>query len=390
MTPLFGDAIYTATDFRAGVALRGIIYIFAIAAIAYTSFREYKLLSYFAFYPIFIGFMSSAFYGGVILNVTEAAKYSYIFTLTILFASQFRKATITEQITFITNAGLIASLLILIPFILGVGRHTYFEGAYGNKGFFSAQNDVGLALLLSLITALSQAYETRNPRELLKSIIIISSLIVLGTRLSLAGAFFIPFCFVLKLRFKLIAATTIVALVFAASLYSLLAGVLSLGDFESQKFENISYFGDKGRLALLEGAKSFFAERSLIEHAFGSGTYEYLSQTFQKLSHLRFIGGLKAVEMDPIDLFGQYGLFFTLTVYLYLLNIIYTVSSSITPENRVKAKSIMIGIALVITNSIFAGHTFNNPIAAPLIALLLTTAALITKSKPKAPSLAET
>lgn len=284
-------------------------------------------------------------------------------------------------LNFTTNVGFIASLLILIPFLLGIGQPTYFEGAYGNKGFFSAQNDISITLAICLILSAIQYGGNKTTTNLVKSILIALSMVVLGTRLALISAFIIPACFIFQLRFKVLGIASIVLLIFASSLYEITASYLSFSTYENQKFETMSSFGDKGRMTLLAGANRFFEDRSVFAHIFGSGTYEYLSQTFKNLDFLQLSGDLKAVEMDPVDLFGQFGIVFTATLYIFFANLLIRLFK--LQEKSKETKGIIIAISLVLLNSIFVGHTINNAIAAPVIASLLSMAVMILKDRSK-------
>jgi hypothetical protein len=378
LIPLIADAIYSITDFRAGIFYRGITYIAVMAYIALIPLKKYKTLSYLCLYPIILALFSSIIYGEITLGLAEAAKYSYVFAITILLVRNSKYFTKIKLINYSANVGFAASLLILVPFLLGIGKSTYFEGAYGNKGFFSAQNDISITLAICLTLAASQYTSNRTIFNLLKALSIGISMIVLGTRLSLILAITIPLFFLLKLQFKVIAIASLLVILSASSLYKIAAEQLSFSDYESQKFENIS-FGDKGRMTLLTGANIFFENRSIVAHLFGSGTFEYLSQTYKNLKFLDLDGELKAVEMDPIDLFGQYGVIFTATLYIYLLSILCRLSK--LQKKSKETKAVIVTISLVILNSTFVGHTINNTIAAPVIASLLAISLIILKEK---------
>lgn len=381
ITPLFADAIYSLSEFRIGILYRGIAYIAILAYIMLLPLRKYKTLTFLCFYPLILALGASLFYGALTLGLTEAAKYSYPFAMTIFFISKSNTITKPKLLSFTTNLGFVASLLILIPFLLGIGKPTYFEGAYGNKGFFSAQNDISITLAICLVLAAYQYTSNHSTATLVKVILITLSMFVLGTRLAMISALIIPICFIFQLKFKSIAIASFTLLLFASPLYNLAADYLSFSTYENQKFETMSSFGDKGRITLLSGANRFFENRSVIAHIFGSGTFEYLNQTFKNLNFLQLEGDLKAVEMDPIDLFGQFGIVFTVTLYVFLLSFLVRLSK-ISQKSK-ETKTIIIALSLVLLNSIFVGHTINNAIAAPVIASLLSIATMILKERSK-------
>lgn len=381
ITPLFADAIYSLTEFRIGILYRGLAYIAILSYITLLPLRRYKTLTFLCFYPLILALGSSLFYGALTLGLTEAAKYSYPFAMTIFFLSKSKAFNKLTLLNCITNLGFVASLLILIPYILGIGKPTYFEGAYGNKGFFSAQNDISITLAICLVLSAYQYTSSRSTTSLIKSTLIALSLLVLGTRLAMISALIIPICFIFQLRFKSIAIVALTLIVFASPLYNIVADYLSFSAYENQKFETMSSLGDKGRITLLTGANRFFENRSIIAHIFGSGTFEYLNQTFKNLSFLQLEGDMKAVEMDPIDLFGQFGIIYTVALYVFISSFIIRLLK--LPTKTKETKSIIIALILALLNSIFVGHTINNAILAPVVASLLSMATIILRERSK-------
>src|SRR5690606_7588826 len=163
--------------------------------------------------------LSSIMHGQIILELAEATKYSYLFVLTTLLA---RSNTITtdQLISHITNTGAAAALMIIVPFALGLGSPTYLEGAYVNKGIFTAQTVRGLAPSLFSTISLNQFQQHKSNAHLTKSVLILLSMIILGTRYSLISALFIPLCFLLGLRIKSLALLLIALIVFSSAIYT--------------------------------------------------------------------------------------------------------------------------------------------------------------------------
>lgn len=372
LLPLIFDVLYTLSGLRLGIAYRGLLFFIISLYTLPLLLKSRKLFYiYLIAYPFLSTFISVMMHGEAIAQLVETSKYSYLFMLIILLGHIFennRKHLLLEHISVY---GFSLSMLILIPFAFGFGQATYFESAYGNKGLFSAQNDVGITLALCLVISSYIAIHKKSKKHYITMGVIAASMLVLGTRLGIIASLSFPILMLLKL--KLSKKSLIlggIALSSTSTIIGFIASTLSFGQYEFSKFENLS-FGDKGRFFLMQGALDHFEQRGVIAHLFGDGIYGYLNEVYKNLSFMGISGNLRAVEMDIIDVFGQFGLLYLIAVYYFLINLALRLSKKLISGNNFYIRSLLFAVILILFHSALVGHTLNNPLLAPVLASLL-------------------
>lgn len=89
--------------------------------------------------------------------------------------------------TLLAWAGFLSAIAMLGAAALGIGRETYGDWSFGNKGMFNAQNDIGLTLILTLVASAVLLVRTRRILYLLMTAAIACAGILLGTRTGVLG-----------------------------------------------------------------------------------------------------------------------------------------------------------------------------------------------------------
>lgn len=372
LLPLIFDIFYTLSGLRLGIAYRGLLF-FIVFLFTLPLLLKSKNLFYIYLitYPLLSSLISAMMHGEVIAQLVEASKYSYLFILFIFLGHVFEEDRKSLLLKYVSLYGFCLSILILVPFSFGFGQPTYFEGAYGNKGLFSAQNDVGISLAISFVISSYIAIHKNSTRHYIAMAAIAGSMLILGTRLGIIASLSFPVLMLLKLKLsKKTLIVGVVTLISISTIGGFITSALSFGQYELSKFENLS-FGDKGRFFLMQGALDHFEQRGVIAHLFGDGIYGYLNEVYKNLSFMGISGNLRAVEMDIIDVFGQFGLLYLIAVYYFLINLALRLSKKLISGNNFYIRSLLFAVILILFHSALVGHTLNNPLLAPVLASLL-------------------
>ncbi len=279
---------------------------------------------------------------------------------------------------------------------LNIGQDTYGSYAFGFKGLFEPQNDVGLSATIAFAAALYG--NIRRPRVIRLVLLTVAMLGLagMGTRTAMAAPLVVALAMAVvfivvemsaigdarKLGGLLAKLALVVTLSGLVSLhtYGLATGTQiipnpfagsgedSLGPTHYQRLKmERTMKGEAHRKELLDRAVSHTSGRPVIYDLLGEGTYSY------RMGVARFWPGIKPgedryAEMDWFDFYGQYGIFFAVALHLFYLwflglAIFYWLSRK---QAEFGVFTLMLG--LYISHSVIAGHAMNSPMASTQIA----------------------
>lgn len=113
----------------------------------------------------------------------------YILLMIVFFKVNIRKVFAADVVGRIANYGFLIACCITFSYLTGFGNHSYGENyGFGTKSFFTAGNDIGLALVLSSVFSSMVLFRKRTVSNLLKFLLIIASCSFIGSRVGLFGA----------------------------------------------------------------------------------------------------------------------------------------------------------------------------------------------------------
>ena len=350
--------------------------------------------------------ISPDFPGSLSFDIKSAARIMYgpfavlvflrIFTV---YGTRYRDMLFFVELIFYG-----IGLLLFTLSQLDIGQRTYGSYAYGFKGLFEPQNDVGLSATIAFAAALYG--NICRPRILRLVLLTLAMLGIagMGTRTAMAAPLLVSlavaFVFVsvefsrppdsrrlLSLLARLAVILTLSGLVSLHS-YGLATGQRIIpnpfagwtdkgGDGEELEPDGSTYYqrlkmertmkGEAHRKDLLERALKHTTGRPLVYDLLGEGTYSY------RMGVARFWPGIKPgedryAEMDWFDLYGQYGLFFSIALHIFYGLFLCAALFYWVTRRQVEFGVFALMIGLYLSHSIIAGHAMNSPMASTQIA----------------------
>lgn len=349
---------------------------------------------------------------GLVFDIKAGARIVYGPFVVILFLWIFnRYQTTYRELLFYAELifyGIGITLFLLSN--LEIGQDTYGSYAYGFKGLFEPQNDVGLSATIAFAAAL---YGNMCRLSLLRLALLFVAMLGLagmGTRTAMATpivvslAMAIIFLVVAFLRFEnaknLINLTVrlglIVVLASLVSLHSygmatgvrILPNPFSIGtdaditatDYQRMKMER-TMKGEAHRKDLLERALKHTRGRTVFYDLIGEGTYTY------RMGVAKYWPGLEPgedryAEMDWFDLYGQYGVPFSILLHVFYIFFLLVAAVNWISRRQVELGVFALMIGLYLSHSAIAGHAMNSPMASTQIAAVIAFLYLLRSGEP--------
>ncbi len=257
--------------------------------------------------------------------------FPWLVVAILFYAERSRKLEPKFLLYIMTWVGVLTAVSLVFSLLSGFGFETYGDYSYGIKGFFDAQNDTGLTLLLSLVAAITIFLDQPGMMRLIYIGTIILGCFLLGTRAGFIGPLLIILCFIfagilnrrmLFSRSRGVAFTFFsVALVFmllAGGLYFIFSNFQKI-DYTLTKIEKLTQQTPRSRLEAAGGER--IGNRGALFTVFGEGGASFRINVgsilnIKQSSDERTPG--RVVENDLYDVFGNYGLLLFSIVYSWL------------------------------------------------------------------------
>jgi hypothetical protein len=412
--PVFVDIAYGAlgTSGRAGLFSVGVLFRGGIAALGlYLILRSRDLpLKVFLFVFFTIFFLSNIVWAltsdeySLGHELVQGMKIAFPWLLAGIFLHLDRRASIDRLYLFsvLAWAGFLSALSILFAIALGIGQETYGSWSYGQKGFFNAQNDIGLKLILTLVAAVVVLCRTRKVTPIVMTATIVGAGLLLGTRTGVLAGLLVAVAFLLAAipnrrlfapsggirGWKATAALilpVIVALSVAAAIFSQSERTLHL----TTRMATLTEETPRSRLETAGVER--LTNRGLVLTLFGDGGLAFKKHVAENLGRGRYRTDFEAfaapgeskklafpvqrVENDIIDVLGFYGVLQFAVVYGGLaLVFVLALRSAIRAWNIENVASVII-LLLFFGHSSLAGHALFSAqvttVMAPIIFLQL-------------------
>lgn len=327
-----------------------------------------------------ISFIETLNGSALAIDVNGVAKVLYGPFILLLFIVLIKHYRITDLniFSFIEYAAYFLGCSLLLMQLFSVGKLTYGNYAYGSTGIFHAQNDLTLSLGIALIPAVYR--NIKNPSFLRLTLLIASMFgcIGIGTRASIAIIFLVPVAvmFVILWSIERSEKTFIRKIISVTMVLVLAVGASWIGfrtiQYESQyshqarKFETIAA-GELPRLLLIRAGVEYLAGRNTAKNVLGEGSYHYQRGVYPYWGGMRD-DSRKSVEVDWMDLYGSYGVVFTILLHCFYLMLLFSSSKKFFLGKSEFDGLVATMLLIYIGHSALAGHALVSPIPSTLIA----------------------
>lgn len=251
-------------------------------------------------------------------------------------------------------------LVIIVPFVLGHGFQTYGSGSVGYKGFFYAQNDLCFALSLLFFFSCGRLVREISFTNVVKLVALAFCIALLGMKsgyLMLAVSvlyWFIRGDMPPKTKAMLFAVIALLGLLVVQLSSDGLYSVVERWRYFWSSSDSFLSFFSSGRIDRIPQAASSLLEADVnpMWILFGSGTL-----------YSSFVAPFGLIEMDPFDLFFQYGL--TGIVFFSVYYGKFVVCK--LPEDK---RFYRFALLMALTMSLLAGHVLNSALSSMVFAVL--------------------
>lgn len=312
---------------------------------------------------------------GYIIGIVYASKLVYLILIftSLYILSKFGTLTYMSLLKYFRNSIFITSMLLVIPFFLGIGFNTYAEETFGVKGFFAAGNGLGIYMGIGLLLSIYYWKITREKYSLIISLVILFSTIIIGSKtafvLSIIGL--ISLIIMLKNKYVSFFSALIVLFSFYMLYEQITETINMVFDVIVLRFNNseslLSFIFSNRDVYFMDALSTInFDGFLLLRVLIGFGIYISFRNPFTQHN------GMDTLESDFADILFMYGIVF-LCLYLYF--IFYILYKSIM------TKQFFLGIIffLLMIHSIMAGHILFNGMSGILVPILSFTILMKTK-----------
>ena len=267
-------------------------------------------------------------------------------------------------------------MLLLVPFILGIGNSTYGAGG-GYKGFFYATNDITLVFIILNVFTGSKLFESiNNQKSFMVNLVVyfinFSCIILIGTKTGILFAviflLWLIYRYVLKNE-KIAGFNKLKIFIFGIPIV-IIVGFIVINFFSEplkNTIERFNYFYKiygHNMIQFLTSSRSeflLFAKQKMSEESnyifrmlFGNG-FNY---------RFEFWGIGDYIEMDWMDLYFSMGLFGVIILFLYFFPFFIQV------KKNASKSWYEYSFILIIIYSFFAGHVFFSALPATMLGVI--------------------
>ena len=266
----------------------------------------------------------------------------------------------------------IAAISIILSFVLGVGiEYGGSKHSFGTKSFFSAQNDISLALLIGYILNGGRWLTTLKKRFLFIGLMIFAALIALSTRSGIIGAFAVTGVVGILVfisgndqvrihRFKKNVAFAFMTGVMVV-LGIVMANVISEYHYLISKFQRLAV--EQPRQLLIDAGQRRLDERPTAMAFFGEGSASFMKQVGKEVIGVRRANEQgKTVEVDYMDLIGNYGVPMTVLLLAFPFWVMFNNGFHAAMTGGVWNSMFVLASLMFLFHSFLAGHAMISPL----------------------------
>ncbi|MBA6414069.1 O-antigen ligase family protein [Parahaliea sp. F7430] len=370
----------------------------------------------------------------LLFDIKAAARVLYGPFVVLVFLALIKHYDVSaERLLFYVEISFyLIGISLLIQSFFDIGKDTYGSYAYGFKGLFKPQNDIGLSSAITLAAALYGNLVKPSFVRLIMLCLAMLGVVGMGTRTAMAAPVVVMMAIILVVLIARIASfersgrplriypkTFFLIIIFPLFAtfysYSLATGVSIVPSFLDDVFHNeaealfpsgakntnvsnintdpITTTKARGtakprateyqkmkmertakgvvyRKDLLDGAVKYTSQRPIAYDFFGEGAYSFRSNVAKQWPNFAW-GKQKYVEMDWFDLYGEYGVLFSILLTLFYFYFLLLAVFYFFTSKKVEFGVFALMFGLYIAHSLIAGHAMNSPMVSTLIAAII-------------------
>lgn len=268
----------------------------------------------------------------------------------------------------------IAGASIIFSLVTGLGiEFSASKYSFGAKSFFVAQNDIGLSMLIGYTLSLYLFFRRFSFRYFFSTLLIMAGLISLSTRTGIMGALgvFVFLMFAIMFYGKRSVKIGYFMKVFIFSFFAIgvaiatvkIIQLVSEYEYMLTKFQALTY--EHPRQNLTQAAYNRIEGRHWIYNVFGEGMTHFKLEVGNRLigAYDVSVEG-QPVEVDYLDLMGNYGLIMTLIILMFPLLLFFKIFFKFMLNRDFRDLIFLICISLFLVHSTLAGHAIISPLVA--------------------------
>ena len=359
-----------------GILYRGMIILLSVVYLFRTKYSDYiKILILSSIALLIYHILIGAYSNSVFMSLMKIMNFYFV--LCIILKNHYfsdPEKVIKAAILY----GVLAAGTLVYCFIVGAGYNAYTDDTFGTKGFFVAMNDVGLTILLLNILACYSFQRTGDLFYLIAFIIMSVGSCLVGSAACYFGTAFILFFLALSIVFvkfadykssyKIKFVTLI--LVVATSYYAVIniISIIQQDSYLSRKYEDIGaiFLEASGRGYLIDASIKTISNFNFFDWCFGKG-YLYLVENQHHLCY----GDPKAAEVDPLDLVGQFGIFFSIPILLFPIKRLVACMRNFIKCHTILDYWFIIAFSCFIGHAFYGGHAYTSPLVLSYLAVFI-------------------
>lgn len=369
---------FIGLDFSIGVLYRGLIFLCSLPVFILQKDKIWKL-----YVVIITGLWTLSciiWAGSGILQISKELmlfiKMLYPFIILPLLFYIIKKYAI--NIEYVISCSVtycaIAGASIIFSLVTGLGiEFSASKYSFGAKSFFVAQNDIGLSMLIGYTLSLYLFFRKFSFRYFVSTILIMAGLIGLSTRTGIMGALgvfiFLMFAIMFYGKKSINVGYFTKVIIFSFFAVAVAIGTVKVIHLVSEyeymltKFQALTY--EHPRQNLTQAAHNRIEGRHWIYNLFGEGMTHFKHEVGNRL-----IGAFdvseegQPVEVDYLDLMGNYGLIMTLIILMFPLYLFFKILFDFFLNRTFRDLIFLICISLFLVHSTLAGHAIISPLVA--------------------------
>ena len=345
---------------RLVILLLGFFVVLKIDKYFYTSI---VLLFYIFFSESVFAFFHGSYFG-FIIGLVYGSKIAYVllvfFALRTIIESKSIALYSLHRYIFIYVT--LTAVLLIVPFLFGVGFSTYREGTFGVKGFFSAGNGLGIFLGSGLLV-LVYFWRLQGGFQYFSAFfVVLLATFIVGTKTSIimggAGIVALFNCFNRYLGVLLVFVIFFIVATYSDYLFDLVKLVYDVILFRYSNSDDILSFIFSNRDVYIHDALVEFDIDGLNAIRIFWGFGGFTSFRAPSASY----DGLDVLESDLADLYFMYG-FISMIYFGFIVWVI---------VKSLRARSYFLGFVFVLlsVHSILAGHVIFNGMSGTMFSLI--------------------
>lgn len=371
-------------DFSIGVLYRGLIFFAAIPFLVVNKNKSWNIYITIICGVWLLGCLVWAISGyfAPVKELMFFVKMIYPLMLVplIFYIINKYKIQLEQLVLFPVTYCFLAAASIVFSLITGMGiEYTASKYSFGAKSFFVAQNDIGLSMLIGFTMSLYLFFKSFSIRYFFMSAVIMAGLLGLSTRTGILGAIGVFGFLMVAIMFygkKSVQISHlykgIIFLFFSvAAVFSVIKIIEFISEYNYmiKKFETLAY--EQPRQILFEAGTNRINNRHWIYNLFGEGTVHFREEVGNNLIGMRTVSDDgQPVEIDYLDLIGNYGLILSVFVLLFPVYLFFKISASFFIKREFSDLIFLICISLFLIHSFLAGHAMISPLVSTVMVVV--------------------